>query len=300
MHNMTPGEFVEMRAFLMVAEERSFRRAARRLSMSPSALSRTIKGMEERLDLRLLNRTTRSVAPTEAGQTLFERLRPTMSELDAALRDVSVDSGLPKGKLRINLPSVAAHMVVAPRLGAFMAAYPDIRLDLAVDNDITDVVADGFDAGVRIGNQISRDMIAVPLGPSLRIAIVASPGYFKLNPFPETPQDLAGHRCLTYRWSNSDVLMPWQLTGSKGLMTVEVESAFTTNDTGLLLTAALQGVGIAYVAETLAMPHVVKGELVRALEDWCQPFPGFHLYYSSRTRMPAALRAFVDFMRLKP
>jgi len=296
---MTPNEFAELKAFLLVADERSFRRAAKRLGVSPSALSRTIRSLEERLGTRLLNRTTRSVAPTEAGQTLYDRVAPTMQEMIAAMRDASGEANVPRGTVRINLPSVAAHLVIGPKLGAFAAAYPAIRIDLVVDNEMVDVVATGFDVGVRTGDQVSRDMIAVRLSTDMRIVVVGSPEYFADRPPPRSPGELTNHRCLTYKWATTGVLMPWQFDGGNGRTTVAVDSVLTANDTDLLLSAALQGMGVAYLAETPALQHLASGALESVLDEWCKPVAGFHIYYSSRTRMPAAVRAFVDFMRLR-
>ncbi len=294
---MTPSEFAELRAFLFVVEERSFRRAAKRLGVSPSALSRTIRSLEESLTTRLLNRTTRSVAPTEAGQALYDRVAPTMQEMIAAMRDVSGDASSPAGTVRINLPSVAAHLVIGPKLAAFVTAHPAIRLDLVVDNEIVDVVGAGFDIGVRTGDQIGRDMIAVRLSPDFDMAVVGSPAYFADHRCPCSPGDLTDHRCLTYKWAKTGALMPWQFEGENGRVTVVVESLLTANDTDLLLTAALQGIGIAYLAEAPTLPHLAAGRLERVLERWCKPIPGFQMYYPDRTRMPPAVRAFIDFMR---
>ena len=296
---MTPNEFAELKAFLLVADERSFRRAAKRLGMSPSALSRMIRSLEERLGARLLNRTTRSVAPTEAGQTLHDRVAPTMQEMIAAMRDVSGEANVPRGTVRISLPSVAAQLVIGPRLGAFAAAYPAIRLDLVVDNEMVDVVATGFDAGVRTGDQVSRDMIVVRLSTDLRMAVVGSSDYFARHPAPRSPSELTNHRCLTFKWAKTGALMPWQFDGEHGRTSVAIDSLLTANDTDLLLSAALQGMGIAYLAEIPTLPHLASGALERVLDKWCKPIPGFHIYYSSRTRMPAAVRAFVDFMRVR-
>ncbi|GJE03582.1 LysR family transcriptional regulator [Methylobacterium isbiliense] len=297
---MTPNVYAELRAFIHVAETRSFRHAAKRLGMSPSALSRTVRTLEERLGLRLLNRTTRSVAPTEAGQMLHSRIAPTLQDMDAAIREIETYQARPKGVVRINLPSIAARLAVLPRLGAFAVAYPDVRLDLVIDNEMTDVVAKGFDAGVRIGCQISRDMIAVRITPDLRTAVVGSPDYFATRPPPTTPRDLDGHRCLSYRWEGSGALLAWRFTkpAGSGSTAVEVENVLTANDTDLLLAGALQGMGLAFLLEDFVKPHMERGSLMRVMDDYCEPLPGFHLYYSSRTRMPAAFRAFVDFMRL--
>jgi DNA-binding transcriptional LysR family regulator len=296
---MTPSDFAELRAFLLVADERSFRRAAKRLAVSPSALSRIIRALEERLGARLLNRTTRSVAPTEAGQTLYDRVAPTIQEMIAAMRDVRGDAGTPKGTVRINLPSVAAHQVIASKLGAFAAAYPAIRLDLVVENEMVDVVAAGFDIGVRTGDQVGRDMVAVRLSNDLRMAVVGSPSYFADHPPPRSPADLTAHRCLTYKWAKTGALMPWQFDEENGRTTVNVDSIVTANDIDLLLSAALQGMGIAYLVDTPTLPHIASGALERVLDQWCGLVPGFHMYYSSRARMPATVQAFVDFMRLR-
>ena len=255
--------------------------------------------MEERLGVRLLNRTTRSVAPTEAGQTLYDRVAPTLQEMIAAMRDVSGEADMPKGTVRINLPSVAAHQVIAPKLGAFAAAYPAIRLDFVVDNEMVDVVAAGFDIGVRTGDQVGRDMVAVRISTDLPMAVVGSPKYFADHPPPRSLGELTDHRCLTYKWAKTGALMPWQFDGGNGRSTVSVNSMLTANDIDLLLSATLQGLGLAYLVETPTLPHLASGALERVLEEWCRPVPGFHIYYSSRTRLPAAVRAFVDFMRLR-
>jgi DNA-binding transcriptional LysR family regulator len=299
-YTMTPNEFAELRAFVLVVEERNFRRAAKRIGLSPSALSRTVRSLEDRLGVRLLNRTTRSVAPTEAGQGLHARIVPTLAEMDAALRETGAFQAQPKGLVRINLPSIAAKLVVMPCLGAFAAAFPDVELDLVIDNEMTDIVAKGFDAGVRIGGQVNRDMIAVRLTPDLRNAVVGSPDYFAAYPMPATPHDLSGHRCLSYRWSGSGTLLPWRFRhAGKKAATIPTENVLTANDTDLLLAAALQGVGLAFLPADFVAPHLVSGELVQVLTDYDEPLPGFHLYYASRTQMPAALRAFIDFMRLR-
>jgi DNA-binding transcriptional LysR family regulator len=297
---VTPAEFLELRAFLAVAEERSFRKAAERLGMSPSALSRVVRTLEERVGVRLLNRTTRSVAPTEAGQTLHARVQPLVAGLDDALGEVGSFQDSPKGLVRVNLPRVAAVVALMPKIGAFLKTFPDIRLDLVVDDDMTDVVAQGFDAGIRIGGQVNRDMIAVRLTPDFRMAVVGSADYFAGHPPPKEPRELAGHRCLTYKWAGSGVLFAWRFEGAEGRVIADANSVITVNDTDLLLSAALNGAGLALLAETHVAPHVAKGDLVRVLEDWCGPVPGFYLYYPSRTRMPVALRAFINFIRLPP
>jgi DNA-binding transcriptional LysR family regulator len=296
--NMRGAEFAELMAFLAVAEVRSFRRAAQRLSMSPSALSHSIRSLEQRLGAQLLNRTTRSVAPTEAGQTLFERLHPTVAEMNNAVRDIGAFQSRPSGVVRVNTPRIAARLIVAPRLAGFRAAYPGVRLDLIIDDSMTDVVAKGFDAGIRSGTLVHQDMVAVKLTPNLRMAVIGSPAYFEDRALPQNPRDLQDHVCLTYRWQDTGVLYRWRFDGPDGVVDVNVENAVTVNDTDFLLSAALGGVGLAFLPESFVEEPVACGQLVRVLEEWCKPFSGFHLYYPRRSRMPAALRAFIDFMKL--
>jgi len=295
--NMTGTEYAELAAFMAVASERSFRRAAQRLGLSPSALSHTIRALETRLGARLLNRTTRSVAPTEAGQQLFARLQPVLGEMDAAVREVGAHQDTPRGTVRVNLPRIAAQWVVGPILADFLAAYPGVRVDLVVDDSITDVVAGGFDAGIRSGELVQQDMVAIRLTPDLRMAVVAAPAYLARHPAPQAPLRLREHACLTYRWRESGTLQRWRFSGPAGASEVAVDSVFTANDTNLLLDAALRGAGLAYLLDGLVAPYLQRGELVRVLEPWCPPFAGFYLYYPNRTHMPAALRAFVDVLK---
>ncbi len=295
--NMTGTEYAELAAFMEVASERSFRRAAQRLGLSPSALSHTIRALETRLGARLLNRTTRSVAPTEAGQQLFARLQPVLGEMDAAVREVGAHQDTPRGTVRVNLPRIAAQWVVGPILADFLAAYPGVRVDLVVDDSITDVVAGGFDAGIRSGELVQQDMVAIRLTPDLRMAVVGAPAYLARHPAPQAPLQLREHACLTYRWRESGTLQRWRFSGPAGASEVAVDSVFTANDTNLLLDAALRGAGLAYLLDGLVAPYLARGELVRVLEPWCPPFAGFYLYYPNRTHMPAALRAFVDVLK---
>lgn len=295
---MRGAEFAELMAFLAVAEARSFRRAAERLAISPSALSHSIRSLEKRLGAQLLNRTTRSVAPTEAGQTLFERLRPTVAEMHDAVRDIGAFQSEPSGVVRVNAPRIAARLVLAPRLAGFRAAYPGVRLDLVIDDSVTDVVAKGFDAGIRSGTLVHQDMVAVRLTPDLRMAAVGSPAYFSARPVPKVPVDLQDHACLTYRWQETGALYRWRFDGADGAVEVNVENAVTVNDTDFLLDAALRGLGIAFLPESFVEEPLAQGRLVRVLEEWCKPFSGFHLYYPRKSHMPAALRAFIDFMKM--
>ncbi|WP_277983248.1 LysR family transcriptional regulator [Sphingomonas faeni] len=296
---MRGAEFAELMAFMAIAEERSFRGAALRLSMSPSALSHSMRSLEQRLGARLLHRTTRSVAPTEAGQALLERLTPSVAEVEDAVRDVGAFQQQPRGLVRINMPRIAAQLIVMPKLAAFRAAYPDIRLELVIDDSITDVIGRGFDFGIRSGSIVQQDMISVPLTPDLRMAVVASPAYFAEWPLPRTPAELNGHACLTYRWYETGALHPWRFDGPKGPVDVIVDSVMTVNDTDLLLDGALRGCGVALLVESLVEKHIADGSLQCVLKDWCKPFSGFHLYYPNRRHMPAAMRTFIDWMKLR-
>lgn len=265
--------------------------------MSPSALSHTIRALEQRLGARLLNRTTRSVAPTEAGQTLFERLRPAFDEITTAVKEVGAVQQQPKGTVRINLPRIAARLLITPMLAEFREKCPDVKLDLVIDDSITDIVGAGFDAGIRSGELVQQDMIAIRLTSDLRMTVVGSPAYFADRPLPEHPRDLRDHLCLTYRWDSTGALQRWEFQGPAGVMVVNVENVVTVNETDFLLDAALHGAGLAYIGENLAKTHIEKGELVQVLADWCKPISGFHLYYINRPHMPVALRAFVDAMK---
>ena len=295
---MRGSEFAELAAFVAVARERSFRRAAEQLGLSPSALSRAIRSLEERLGTRVLNRTTRSVAPTQAGEMLFNRLRSSIDEMDGAVREAATHQRRPRGLVRLNMPHVAARLVITPALAEFSKAYPDIRLDVVLDDAITDIVAEGFDAGIRSGALIQRDMVAVRLTPDLRMAVVGSPAYFRDHPPPLVPDDLRHHACLTYRWHGTGALFRWSFEGPTGRVDVAMDSVVTANDTDFLLTAALEGVGLAFLPEGLVADQVLRGDLIRVLEDWCRPFSGFHLYYPARPYMPAAVRAFVNFIKM--
>lgn len=294
---MRPGAFSELTAFVAVTQELSFRRAATRLGMSPSALSHSIQRLEERLGVKLLNRTTRSVALTDPGIALFGRLVPAFAELSAAEEAASTFQHEPAGTVRLNLPSLAARMLFGQSFGRFTETYPGVRLELTVDDSLTDIVAGGFDAGVRLGGRVHRDMIAVRVTPDLRTAIVGSPNYFASRPAPETPDDLREHACINYRWSETGALYRWKFAKPGQMLDVAVEGVLTLNDTNLIVAAALDGVGLACLLESRVNDHLADGRLVRVLEDWCQPFPGFFLYYPGRRQMPPAMRALIDFLR---
>jgi DNA-binding transcriptional LysR family regulator len=296
---MRGSDYAELLAFVAIAEERSFRRAATRLGLSRSALSHSIRALEERLGTRLLNRTTRSVAPTSAGQALLDRIAPAFSEISEATRATSALSERPSGTVRLNLPRLAAEVLFAGRFGRFAAKYPDVHVELVIDDEIRDIVAGGFDAGVRMGNMLQRDMVAVRVSPDLRLAVVGSPAYFARNPVPVSPRDLENHDCINYRWTGSGTTYRWPLIKGGETLNVAVEGPVTLNDSGLVVSAALDGAGLASTLEVFAAPHIAQGRLVRVLEDWCPPLPGLFLYYPSRRQMPPALRALVEFLRAK-
>jgi DNA-binding transcriptional LysR family regulator len=281
---------------LAISRHRSFRRAAIELAVTPSALSHALRALEERIDVRLFNRTTRSVAPTEAGQRLIDRIEPVFRDIDDALDDLDRFRGAPMGTLRLNVPPSSGQLVLMPFVSRFLALYPAVSVELVAQNALVDVVSQGFDAGVRFGETIAADMIAVPIGPRVRFAAVASPAYFDRWPRPSHPRDLASLPCVRYRFdSGADYHWEFECGGIE--LTTAVEGRFATNAQDLMLQAALDGLGIAYVFEGLADEAIRAGHLERVLEDWCPYWPGLYLYYPSRRQLPGALRAFVDFVK---
>lgn len=289
--------FNDLAAFAAVARERSFTRAAAKLGVSPSALSQTIRNLEERLGLRLLTRTTRSVASTEAGERLLRTIAPRFEEIQAELAALSELRDKPAGTVRITAGEHAAISVLQPALKRFMPDYPDIRIEIIIDYGLTDIVAEGFDAGVRMGEQVAKDMIAVRIGPDMRMAVVASPAYFEKHPAPETPQDLTAHNCINIRLPTYGGLFPWDLEKKKREVKVRGEGQLVFNSLGMRLHSALDGLGVAYMPEDQALPYIADGRLVRVLEDWCPAFPGYHLYYPSRRHSSPALALLIDVLR---
>lgn len=296
---MKRDELGDLAAFLAVAEARSFTRAAAKLGTSQSALSHTIKRLEARLGLRLLTRTTRSVAPTDAGERLIETLRPALDDIDERLAALSALRERPAGTIRINTSEHAAETVLWPKLARFLTDYPDIKVELTIEHGFTDIVAGRYDAGVRLGEQVARDMIAVPIGPEMRMAVVGSPGYFKGRKKPAAPQDLAAHDCINLRFTTSGGLYAWEFEKDRHELKVRVEGQLAFNNGSLCLKAALDGFGLAFVPEDRALAHVREGRLVRVLADWCAPFPGFHLYYASRRQQSPAFALLVDVEALR-
>ncbi len=287
----------DLLAFVAVARERSFTRAAAQLGVSQSALSHTIRDLEERLGVRLLTRTTRSVAPTEAGQRLLETAEPRLEEIEAELSAVKELRDKPAGTIRITATEYAADTILLPKLAKLLKAYPDIKVEIAVDYGLTDIVAQRFDAGVRSGEQLARDMIAVRIGPDMRMAVVGTPAYFKTRPAPKKPQDLVDHNCIGLRLPTHGGLYTWEFERAGRDVRVRVDGQFVCNTTAQMLSAALAGVGLAYLPEGYAEPHLGKGRLTRVLEGWCLPYSGYHLYYPSRRQPSAAFALLVDALR---
>ncbi|MBV0893203.1 LysR family transcriptional regulator [Paracoccus sp. Z118] len=296
---MANQNFNALATFATIARERSFTRAAAQLGVSQSALSQTIRLLEERVGIRLLTRTTRSVAPTEAGERLLATLSPKFDEIEAALASLSDLRDKPAGTVRITAGEHAAVSILQPALAGFLGDYPDITVELIVDYGLTDIVAQGFDAGVRLGEQVARDMIAVRIGPPMRMAMVASPEYFADRPIPLVPQDLARHNCINMRLPTYGGIFPWDLEKDGQEVKVRVEGQLVFNNLGLRLSAALAGMGIAYMPEDQVLGAVAQGRLVRVLEDWCPAFPGYHLYYPSRRHHSPAFSLIVDALRYR-
>ena len=296
---MVGAELNVLSAFLTVAEERSFTRAAKRLGVSPSALSHALRGLEERIGVPLLARTTRSVAPTDAGARLITRLRPALGDIREALDLISGLRERPAGVVRLVVSPIAAPRVLAPKLGQFARDYPDIVLDVTTDENRVDLVAAGFDAGIHFGEYIERDMITFRVSPDLRAAIVGSPRYFESHPKPATPRDLPSHRCINAR-HGKDGVYRWEFDKGKQSLTVAVNGPLIVDDVELSIRAAIDGVGLAFVDEDRVAPQLASGVLVRVLEDWCPPFPGFFLYYPRQRQLPAALAALIETLCFRP
>ena len=295
---MERGELNDLLAFEAVARERSFTRAAAVLGMSPSALSHAMRGLEERLGVRLLARTTRSVAPTEAGERLLQSLRPALSGIAEGLEALRDWRDNPSGTVRITTFAYAARMVLLPRLPAFLLAHPEIRVEVNIDDGLTDIVASGFDAGIRLGEAVAKDMIAVRLGPDLRTVVVGTPDYFQRHPPPLTPYDLNRHACIGYRLTTSGGLLPWEFEKDGKEIKIYTNGPLVANDGDLPAAAVRAGAGLGYIMEHDVAEEIASGQLIQVLADWCPAFPGFHLYHPSRRQTSPALRALIA--ALKP
>jgi DNA-binding transcriptional LysR family regulator len=289
----------DLLAFLAVARERSFTKAAGKLGVSQSALSHTIRGLEARLGLRLLTRTTRSVAPTEAGQHLLDTVGPHFEEIEINLAALSNLRDTPAGSIRINAMDHALHFILWPVLKPFLAQYPDISVEVCCDYGFVDIVAQGFDAGVRLGEDVAQGMIATRIGPDMRMAVVGSPAYFAGRTAPKTPHDLTGHRCNNLRLPTNGGLYAWEFEKGEERLKARVSGQITLNGVYQLLDAALDGMGLSYIPEDLVTQHLAAGRLVRVLEDWCPVFAGFHLYYPSRRQASPAFALLLEALRYR-
>lgn len=295
---MVRDNLAALSAFLVVAEQQSFTQAAKRLGVSPSAVSHTIRGLEEALGVRLLSRTTRSVSPTDPGKQLLARIRPALADIEQGVEQVAGLGNKPTGHVRLLVPRLAATTVLAPKLGEFARAFPEIVLDVTTDDSRMDIVAGGFDAGIHFGEYIEKDMIAVRISEDLRAAIVGSPVYFNRHAKPKTPRELVGHRCINFRHGSAG-LYRWEFDKRKKSLSVAVTGPLIVDDVDLVVRAAVDGVGLAFVSDDRVATLIAGGKLIRVLEDWCQPFPGFFLYYPNRRNQPAALTALINVLRLR-
>ncbi|MBZ9700538.1 MULTISPECIES: LysR family transcriptional regulator [unclassified Mesorhizobium] len=287
----------DLAAFALVAKERSFTRAAAKLRVSPSALSQTIKALEEHLGMRLLTRTTRSVAPTEAGERLMRTIAPRFEEIEHELAALTALRDRPGGTIRITAGEHPAISLLQPALKKFLPEYPEINVEIIVDYGLTDIVTEGYDAGVRLGEQVAKDMIAVRIGPEMRMAIVGSPDYFARHPVPKHPHDLTTHNCINMRLPTYGGLFPWGLEKDGREVNVRGEGQLVFNNLGMRISSALDGLGIAYIPEDQVQRSLDDGRLVRVLADWCPPFPGYHLYYTSRRYASAAFATLIEALR---
>lgn len=290
-------ELSGLSAFVAVAELGSFTAAAARLGVTPSAVSQAVAALEQRLGVRLLQRTTRSVGLTEAGASFVARVRPALAEVHAALEALSEQRERPAGTLRLTVPRVARALVVEPMLGEFLAAYPEIVLDLSLSDGLNDIVAEGFDAGVRLGETLDEQMVAVRISRDERSAVVAAPSYLRARGAPQHPRELHAHSCINYRLVTRGTMYRWEFTDGEEELELSVEGRVIVDDAALLLSAARQGLGLAYVLESAAAAELAAGRLVRVLEAFCPPFPGFFLYYPSRAHLAPKLRALVEFLK---
>lgn len=296
---MEPSLLPSLAWFVRVAHHHSFTKAAAEMGVTRAALSQNLKSLERRLNVRLLYRTTRDMSLTEAGQRLFDSLQPALGLIEQAMRGVNEAGAEPSGLLRINTARIAAKTLIEPYLGEFLARYPRLRLELVMDDGLSNIIADGCDAGIRIGESLAPHMIAVPITPMLEMAVVGSPDYFARHGRPDTPADLARHDCLNYRFTTGGAIHQWEFSAPdvEGHdFTVAPQGRFITNDDDGMIRAALQGVGLIQHLDLAVQQHLNEGALVRVLRPWCKPFPGFYLYLPSREQMPSKVRALLDFL----
>ncbi|MBC2803903.1 LysR family transcriptional regulator [Rhizobium ruizarguesonis] len=296
---MRHGDFSELAAFIAVAEAGSFTRASAKLGLSQSAVSYSVRMLEQRLGVRLISRTTRSLSLTDAGERMLRSLRPAFEHIEGEIAAVTALRDKPAGTIRITTFRYAAMSVLWPVMTTFLAEYPDIEMEVILDEGLTDIVAGRFDAGIRIGEQVQKDMVAVRIGPDLRMAVVGSPSYFQNRTIPMTPRDLGDHRGISYRQTTGGGLYAWEFERDGEELVVRMNGPLIINDSLMLEAAALDGLGLAYTFESQVSQYIADGRLIRVLDDWCQPFPGYHLYYPSRRQHTAAFALLVEALRFK-
>jgi DNA-binding transcriptional LysR family regulator len=296
---MASENFNELAAFALVAKEQSFTRAAAKLGVSPSALSQTLRNLEQRMGLRLLTRTTRSVSSTEAGARLLRTIAPRFEEIEAELAALSELREKPAGTIRITAGEHPAMTILQPALARLLPDYPDIKVEIIVDYGLTDIAAEGYDAGIRLGEQVAKDMIAIRIGPDMRMAVVGAPSYLSKHRRPQMPQDLTAHNCINMRLPTYGGIYAWEFQKGKRELKVRVEGQSVFNNIGLRLASVLDGLGLAYLPEDQVLTHIKSGRLLRVLDDWCPPFPGYHLYYPSRRHNSSAFALLVDALRYR-
>ncbi|WP_297326564.1 LysR family transcriptional regulator [uncultured Bartonella sp.] len=287
----------DLMSFFVVAREKSFTRAASQLGVSQSALSHAMRGLEERLGLRLLTRTTRNVSTTAAGERLIEEIGPLIETMDEKLDLISNTADEPKGKIRITTVDYPASHILWPKLRPFLKKYPKIEVEISINYGLTDIIEERFDAGIRLGEHLAKDMIALPIGPSMRMAIVGAPSYFENRPKPETLHDLTNHNCINLRVPTSGGLYPWELDDENGEVKVRPKGQLIFNTYPHILEAVLDGFGLAYIPEGEVAQFIKEKKLVRVLEKYCLPFPGYYLYYPNRRHHPVAFQLFIDALR---
>lgn len=293
-----PSLVASLTWFAHIARHRSFTKAATEMEVTRAALSQHLKGLEQHLNVRLLNRTTRDMSLTEEGERLLEVLQPALTAIERAVMELGEAHAEPSGLIRMNASRIAARLLIEPHMGEFLARYPKLRLELVMNDGFSNIVADGMDAGIRLGESLDEHMVAVPVTPPIEIAIVGSPAYFERHGLPETPADLMRHNCLAYRFTSSGTIDRWSFTSAAEGRTVVFEPRGNAvfNDDENMLNAAVQGVGLIKYLDLCVRQHLADGRLVRVLAPWCRPFPGFYLYVPSRAQMPAKIRALMDFL----
>lgn len=296
---MPRNDMNELLAFIAVARERSFTKAAAKLGVSQSALSHTIRGLEQRLGLRLLTRTTRSVAPTQAGERLYQSVGPRFAEIESEVAALSELRDKPAGTVRITAGEHAANAVLWPALKKILPGYPDVKVEIAVDYGLTDIVTERYDAGVRLGERVAKDMIAVRIGPDMRMAVVGSRAYFERRKRPQSPRDLTAHDCINLRLPTYGGLYTWEFEKNGREVNVHVDGQLVFNNIALRLDAALAGLGLAYLPEDQVQREIAAGRLIRVLADWCPPFSGYHLYYPSRRQSSPAFGLVIEALRYR-